>query len=85
MAGHFGLDNLVLIYDNNAVTLDGGIEACFTEDVNSRFRACGWDVIDVYDGSNDVCSPVSSRHRAHPSYKQSYRRSERRLTAATSP
>ena len=54
MAGHWGLDNLILIYDNNSVTVDGPIADCFTDDTSSKLRATGWHVLDVYDGSNDV-------------------------------
>ena len=60
MAGHLGLDNLILIYDNNAVTLDGSIDNCFTEDVSAKFKACKWDVIEVADGSNDVSDQRSA-------------------------
>ncbi|KAK7044130.1 hypothetical protein VNI00_007847 [Paramarasmius palmivorus] len=45
MAGHLGLDNLVLIYDANKITVDGTIAACFTEDVPLRFKAANWNVI----------------------------------------
>lgn len=54
IAGHFGLDNLVLIYDNNRVTVDGSIDLCFTDDTSAKVKAMGWEVIEVYDGSNDV-------------------------------
>ncbi|OXG81304.1 hypothetical protein C350_03158 [Cryptococcus neoformans MW-RSA36] len=54
LAGHLGLDNLILIYDNNAVTVDGRIDNCFTENTSKKLQAQGWNVIDVYDGSNDV-------------------------------
>lgn len=54
MAGHFGLDNLVLIYDNNRVTVDGSIDLCFTDDTSAKLKAMGWEVIEVFDGSNDV-------------------------------
>ena len=54
LAGHWGLDNLILIYDNNNVTVDGSIDSCFTDDTSAKFRAQNWNVIDVYDGSNDV-------------------------------
>ena len=54
LAGHWGLDNLILIYDNNNVTVDGSIDACFTDDTSAKFRSQNWHVIDVYDGSNDV-------------------------------
>ncbi|KAL3458349.1 Transketolase, thiamine diphosphate binding domain-containing protein [Aspergillus heterothallicus] len=54
LAGHLKLDNLVLIYDNNAVTCDGPLSWINDEDINSKVRACGWAVIDVLDGSHDV-------------------------------
>ncbi|HSW86624.1 MAG TPA: transketolase [Rhabdochlamydiaceae bacterium] len=50
-AGHLGLDNLVLIYDSNNVTLDGLMPECCSEDTKMRYQAYGWDVfeIDGYD------------------------------------
>ena len=52
MAGHLGLDKLVLLYDNNRITIEGGTELAFTENVNQRFEAYGWRVIDVLDGED---------------------------------
>jgi transketolase len=43
-AGHFGLDNLILIYDSNAVTLDAMAKATQSEDTGRRFAAYGFDV-----------------------------------------
>ncbi|MEY2547854.1 MAG: transketolase [Verrucomicrobiota bacterium] len=43
-AGHFGLDNLILIYDDNAVTLDAMANVTQSEDTGKRFRAYGFDV-----------------------------------------
>jgi dihydroxyacetone synthase len=54
LAGHLALDNLILIYDNNSVTVDGNIDACFSEDTSAKLKAQGWHVIEVDDGSNDV-------------------------------
>src|SRR3982751_4452625 len=50
-AGHFGLDNLILIYDNNGVTLDAMASASQSEDTGKRFQAYGFDVqkIDGHD------------------------------------
>ena len=45
---------MILIYDNNNVTVDGTIDSCFTDDTSAKFKAQNWHVIDVYDGSNDV-------------------------------
>src|SRR6478609_2280930 len=46
-AGHFGLDNLILIYDSNAVTLDAPATATESEDTAKRFRAYGFDVQEI--------------------------------------
>ncbi|MFN2508535.1 MAG: transketolase [Chthoniobacterales bacterium] len=50
-AGHFGLDNLILIYDSNAVTLDAMADATQSEDTAKRYQAYGFDVqkIDGHD------------------------------------
>ncbi|KAL0571491.1 hypothetical protein V5O48_010479 [Marasmius crinis-equi] len=47
VAGHLALDNLVLIYDQNKITVDGNIDECFTEDVALRFKAAKWHVLHV--------------------------------------
>ncbi|HIO95741.1 MAG TPA: transketolase [Campylobacterales bacterium] len=44
VAGHLGLDNMVLIYDSNAITIEGDISIAWSEDVAKRFEAQGWDV-----------------------------------------
>ncbi len=51
LAGHLGLNNLVLIYDANQVTLDGFLAESDSEDTKMRYKAYGWDVyeIDGYD------------------------------------
>jgi len=42
LAGHLKLGNLVYIYDDNRITLDGSIDEAFSEDVARRFEAMGW-------------------------------------------
>jgi transketolase len=51
LAGHLNLDNLVLIYDANQVTLDGFLAESGSEDTKLRYQAYGWDVfeLDGYD------------------------------------
>src|SRR2546421_106392 len=46
-AGHFGLDNFILIYDSNAVTLDAPATATQSEDTAARFKAYGFDVQEI--------------------------------------
>jgi dihydroxyacetone synthase len=64
LAGHLKLDNLVLIYDNNAVTCDGPLDWIDTEDVNKKMEACGWSVLNVPDGSYDVEAIVKTLRTA---------------------
>lgn len=52
-AGHQKLNKLILLYDANNVTLDGGLDLSFSEDVKKRFQASEWNTIEVEDG-NDV-------------------------------
>jgi dihydroxyacetone synthase len=54
LAGHWKLNNLVVIYDNNQITCDGSVDLCNNEDVNAKMLACGWNVIDVEDGNYDI-------------------------------
>ncbi len=46
-AGHFGLDNLVLIYDSNDVTLDAMAEVTQSYDACKRFESFGWDTVRI--------------------------------------
>ena len=51
VAGNLRLDNLVLIYDSNNITIEGDTSIAWSEDVKARFEAQGWDVarIDGHD------------------------------------
>jgi len=53
IAGHLKLDNLIYLYDDNKITIDGSTDLTFTEDVTKRFKSCGWEVSVVEDG-NDI-------------------------------
>lgn len=53
LAGHLGLDNLCWIWDNNHITIEGSTRIAFTEDVEARFLAYGWNVLRVGD-ANDI-------------------------------
>ena len=44
LAGHLGLGNLVVLYDDNQITIDGPTRFSFSEDVGKRFEAHGWHV-----------------------------------------
>jgi transketolase len=51
LAGHLGLGNLIYLYDDNKITIDGSTDLAFTEDVLKRFEAYGWHTraIDGHD------------------------------------
>ncbi len=53
LAGHLCLGKLIVIYDDNKVTLAGSAALSFTENIEQRFKAYGWQVQKVADG-NDV-------------------------------
>lgn len=51
LAGHLALDNLICLYDDNGITIEGHTDLAFSEDVQMRFLSCGWQVqrIDGHD------------------------------------
>jgi transketolase len=52
-AGHFGLGKLIGFYDDNHITIDGRTELTYSDDVESRFRGYGWNVLRL-DDVNDL-------------------------------
>ena len=50
----------MLLYDNNQVTCDGPLDWINTEDINTKMRATGWEVFDVFDGNYNVQEIVSA-------------------------
>ncbi len=55
LAGHLGLGKLIVLYDDNRVSLAGTTNLTFTEDVGKRFSAYGWQVLRVEEG-NDLAA-----------------------------
>ncbi|KZL75354.1 dihydroxyacetone synthase (transketolase) [Colletotrichum tofieldiae] len=54
LAGHWRLNNLCIIYDNNSITCDGTADVANTEDINAKMRATGWNVLEILDGNSNV-------------------------------
>ncbi len=52
LAGHLKLGNLIYLYDDNNITIDGSTDLAFTENVTGRFEAAGWHVSMVEDGND---------------------------------
>ena len=53
LAGHLKLDHLVCIFDDNRITIDGSTDLTCSDDVPSRFRAYGWNVIEAGEIAED--------------------------------
>lgn len=53
LAGTLGLGKLIVLYDSNSITIEGGTDLAFTEDITKRFKSFGWEVHKVENG-NDI-------------------------------
>ncbi|CAE7829038.1 TKL1 [Symbiodinium sp. KB8] len=54
LAGHLGLGKLIVLYDDNQITIDGETELSFSEDVLKRYESYGWHVQHVKNGNEDL-------------------------------
>ncbi len=54
LAGHLKLAKLIVLYDDNEISLEGPTAEWFTDDTAARFRACGWHTCEVEDATNDL-------------------------------
>ncbi len=61
LAAHMGLSKLIVLYDDNNVTIDGTIDSTFTENVADRYKAYGWDVQTI-DGHDHAAIEAAIRH-----------------------
>ena len=55
LAGTMGLGKLIYLYDDNKITIEGNTDIAFTEDVKTRFKGYGWQVLRV-DSSEDLAA-----------------------------
>ncbi|KAK8052411.1 hypothetical protein PG993_003796 [Apiospora rasikravindrae] len=67
LAGHFKLNNLTVIYDNNQITCDGSVDMTNTENINEKMKSCGWTVLDVEDGCYDIAGIVHALEQSKQS------------------
>ncbi|UFS62324.1 transketolase [Sulfurimonas sp. HSL-3221] len=65
IAGHNKLDNLILIYDSNRITIEGSTDLSLSENVAQRFESQGWDVLEVdghdYEAIDAVITEAKTR------------------------
>ncbi len=59
LAGHLRLGRLVMLYDDNKISIDGATDLSFTEDVARRFEAYGWHVVHAEDGHDPIAVQVA--------------------------
>eukprot|EP00924_Labyrinthula_sp_SR-Ha-C_P016961 snap_masked-scaffold_6-processed-gene-20.18-mRNA-1 protein AED:0.06 eAED:0.06 QI:0/-1/0/1/-1/1/1/0/685 len=52
LAGHLGLGKLIVLYDDNHITIDGNTDLSFSENVAKRYEAYGWEVLKVKNGND---------------------------------
>ena len=65
LAGTQQLGNLIAIYDDNDITIEGSTDLAFTEDVTARFTAYGWQVIEVdWRGDGEYHEDLAALHEA---------------------
>lgn len=72
LAGTQQLGNLILIYDDNRITIEGETDIAFTEDVDKRYEAYGWDVqhVDWTNGGTEYSEDVQALYDAIERAKQ---------------
>lgn len=68
LAGLYKLDNLIVVYDSNNITIDGKAELSFTEDVTARFSGQGWNVqtVDGHDQAQIRSALESAKQSRQP-------------------
>mgnify|MGYP003365604217 FL=1 len=68
LAGHLKLGNLICIYDDNKITIDGKTAVSFDEDVAKRYEAYGWEVLHVENGNEDlnaIAQAIAQAKKSH--------------------
>jgi transketolase len=64
LAGHLGLGNLVVIYDANQISIEDDTNISFTEDVAARYRAYGWETIEIDWRGSEYREDVAALYEA---------------------
>jgi len=54
LAGHLGLGRLTCVYDDNHITIDGPTELSYSDNVPERFKAYGWQIVQLGEAANDL-------------------------------
>lgn len=70
MAGHLRIGKLIVLYDNNHITLSAATDLTFTEDVKKRFNAYGWHTQSVEDGNDLIAIERAIKNAQRSKNKQ---------------
>lgn len=54
LAGHLKLDNLIVLYDDNNITIDGNKNISYSENTKERFKAMNWNILEVENASENL-------------------------------
>lgn len=65
LAGTLGLGRLIVLFDDNNITIDGNVDIVSKEDIKLRFKAYGWHVVEIDGHSHDAISAALSEAKAH--------------------
>ena len=70
LAGHLGLNRLIVLWDNNDITIDGHVSLADSTDQIARFKACGWDTmsIDGHDAEAILDALKTARKNKKPTF-----------------
>ncbi|MBL6946052.1 MAG: transketolase [Rhodospirillales bacterium] len=70
LAGHLRLDKLIVLWDDNSITVDGGTDLASSEDQIARFRAAGWETlaVDGHDPEAVASAIANARASNQPSF-----------------
>ncbi|CAO3350890.1 transketolase [Azospirillum melinis] len=63
LAGHLGLNRLIVLWDDNHISIDGTTDLSFTDDTQARFRSYGWNTIAVDGHDTDAVSKAIAQAR----------------------
>ncbi|MGM0399678.1 MAG: transketolase [Chloroflexota bacterium] len=66
LAGHLGLGNIIYFYDHNEISIEGSTGITFTEDRAQRFRAYGWQVIEIDGHDPEAAAEAIEEAQADP-------------------
>ena len=74
LAGHLGLGKLVMIYDDNHITIDGETDLALSDDAAARFRSYGWHVLELGEVGEDLDArsekASAQSYQPHPQKRQ---------------